>query len=532
MTDLDLLVPEVKIGYAGISRPKRTFLGRKKGVKLKYRWKTKPYHHQVAAVKKLLSTGWGGALLMSPRTGKTKTTIDYGSILHAAGKVNRILIFAPVSVMGVWEREIAAHCPFPSRVTIWDKEGRKEQPLPRFGDDVLDWVIINYDALSTPGKIVRYDDYGNAVRSTKRGGRYDIYKHLERWQPQLIVLDESHRIKSPSAKKSRMLHKLGKVADYRVILTGTVVTKKKRIFDVYSQWKFLNPTRFSANGKPLTFAEFKEYFGVWIKRDGWQQWLKNKHEDVLHQLIHQDSFAIDRGECFDLPERTNQIIPITLYESAPYYDQMAEEMVARIHTGEITEASIKLVQTLRLRQITSGIAKTEPSEEYPEGRLVRVGHEKLEAMREILSDLFEADEKVVVGAHFVGDILAIQKMCQELKVKCFVLRGGVKRRQRDADIEAFRKMDGPACFVAQPQAASLGIDLSTASICVWFSMTPSYVDFTQFEDRIALSDRPTTFMYLIAQGTVDEVLYETLQQDGDVAKAIMKSPERLLRERE
>lgn len=526
----DILVPEVKTGYAGIARPKRDIFGRKKGTRVKYRWKTRPYHHQVAGVKKLLSTGWGGALLMSPRTGKTKTLIDYASILHQLGRVNRVLIFCPVSVIGVWEREIETHCPFPTRVTVWDKQGRKEQSLPRMGDDVLDFVILNYDALSTPGKVIRQDEHGAKIRSRRNGGRYTIYRALERWQPQLITLDESHRIKSPQAKKSTMLHKLGPIADYRVIMTGTVVTKKKRIFDVYSQWKFLNPQRFTAGGKPVTFGEFKNLFGVWVNRNGWQQWIRNKNEDDLHSLMHQDAFAISREECFDLPKRTDQIIPVYLDESGPAYDQMAEEMVAKIHTGEITEASIRLVQTLRLRQITSGIAKTEPSDEYPEGRLVRLGHEKLNAMRELLTDLFEAEEKVVVGAHFVGDISAIQQMCQEMKVPVFVLRGGVPRRQRDADIEAFRKMSGPACFVAQPQAASLGIDLSTASICIWFSLTPSYVDFTQFEDRIALSDRPTTFMYLIAADTVDELMYDTLQQDGDVARAIMKSPERLLRE--
>jgi hypothetical protein len=49
-----------------------------------------------------------------------------------------------------------------------------------------------------------------------------------KWQPQLIVLDESHRIKNWMAKKTKMIVKLGTVADYRVIATGTSVTKKKR----------------------------------------------------------------------------------------------------------------------------------------------------------------------------------------------------------------------------------------------------------------------------------------------------------------
>jgi SNF2 family DNA or RNA helicase len=493
---------------------------------LKYKWKTRPYHHQVAAVKKLLSTGFGGALLMAPRTGKTKTFIDYASCLHLAGKADRVLIFCPLSVIGVWEREIAAHCPFPSRVTVWDKTARKKGvTLPKVGTGKFDWVIINYDALSTPGAVIREDDYGNKIRSRRRGGKWDILKAFERWQPHIIALDESHRIKSPTAVKSRMIHRLGPIADYRVIMTGTVVTKKKRIFDIWSQWRFLYPLRFK-----MTFSDFKSTYGIWRDMGGWSKWIRNQNEGDLHAIIHQDAFAIQREDCFDLPERTNQVIPIELDESASSYDQMAKEMVAKIQTGEITIASISLVQTLRLRQITSGLAKTEPTPDYPEGRLARVGREKYDVMTDLLSDLFEADEKVVVGALFIGDILAVQEICKKLKVDCFVVRGGVKRRDRDAAIENFRKHQGPACFVAQPAAASEGIDLSTASICIWYSLTPSYVQYQQFEDRIALSKVGTTYMYLLAKDTVDELLYETLQEDGDVAKAIMTAPERLLRE--
>jgi SNF2 family DNA or RNA helicase len=491
----------------------------------KYKFKTTPYRYQVMAIKKLLSTGFGGALLMAPRTGKTKTLIDYAGALYSAGKIKRVLIFCPLGVIGVWEAQIAQHCPHAYRIVTWDKESRKQgAELPKYSaKDTLDFVIINYDALSTPGAVIKSDEYGNKLRSKRRGGRFDIFKALARWQPNLIALDESHRIKSSSAVKSRMLHKLGKVAEYRVIMTGTVVTKKKRIFDVYSQWKFLNPSRFN-----MTFTTFKETYGQWTTRNGFPQWLRNINEDDLHAQIHQDAFAISREECYDLPPRREQIIPVKLHESAPYYEQMAKEMVARIQTGEITVASIALVQTLRLRQITSGIAKTEPTEQYPEGRLVRVGYEKLEVMKDLLSDLFEADEKVVVGAQFVGDIAAIARMCEELKVPAYVVRGGVKRRDRDESIRLFRERPGPSCFIAQPQAAAEGIDLSSASICIWFSMTPSYVSFTQFEDRIALSKRSTIFMYLIAHGTVDELLYETLQGDGEVAQAIMASPERLL----
>jgi hypothetical protein len=105
----------------------------------------------------------------------------------------------------------------------------------------------------------------------------------------------------------------------------------------------------------------------------------------------------------------------------------------------------------------------------------------------------------------------------------------MKRADTDAAIRDFRNLDECAVFVVQPAAGSLGIDLSTASRMIWYSLTASWVDYTQCCDRIALSRNSTTFTYLLAEGTVDEVLYNSLQEDGEVGRAILKHPENLLR---
>ena len=536
----EMFLPEMKDSkYLGLT-PKRNWLGRRKGQPLKYKWKTKPFHHQVAAIKTLLNNGYGGALLMEPRTGKTKVAIDWISILHLAGRVNRVLIFCPVSVMGVWEEQLAMHCPIDYNLVVWDKKGRKKQDLPPYGRDRLDIVVLNYDAMSTAGGImydkngkVRTDKEGNIRRSRSRGGKYTMRKKLKAWQPQCIILDESHRIKSPAAAKSRSMHMLGPLADYRLLMTGTAVTKKKRVYDIYSQWQFLYPMRFRIGREPMNFAEFKSMFCVIIQRNGYPQWVTNKNTKLLRKLIHQDAFAITREECYDLPPRLDpEIIKVPLEESASTYDQMAEDMVAKIHTGEITEASIKLVQGLRLQQITSGIARTESTPEYPKGRLVRIGREKLRILEDRLVDFFEADEKVVIAAQFIADIYAIEKLCKKLRAKTYILKGGVKRHERDERRRSFQAYDGPAAFIMQPSAGSLGIDLSSSGTFIWYSLTRSYVDYTQAEDRIALNPRGTRFIYLIGEGTYDEVLYQSLQEDGEVAREVMRRPESLLRSEE
>jgi SNF2 family DNA or RNA helicase len=532
--DEDVVVPKVRrVGPHHFEQ--KNLRGKPVGQRLKYKWKKRPYVHQVKAVRKLLSTGFGGALLMEPRTGKTKVAIDYASIMHLAGKVSRVLVICPTGVMGIWEEQLADNCPVNYTVTMWDKKGRKNEDLPRYGKDRLDFVIMNYDALATPPAYKRNRDgtlwrdaRGKPKRMKKSGGRFEMKKQLKRWQPDMMILDESHRIKSPSAKKTFAIIAVGKDVKYKVIMTGTVVTKKKRMFDVYAQWKFLNPDRFGG----WTFSDFKNYYGRYkpIPGQSWSKFLGTQNEDHLHRLIHADSFSIRRDECYDLPKRTPQIIHVELEESAEMYDAMAEDMVARIHTGEITEATIPLVQSMRLRQITSGLAKTSPSKEYPEGRLVVIGSEKLRVFSDRVEDLMEADEKIVVGAHWRGDLARIEALAKKKKYPIFVVKGGVKRHDRDYARKEFTRISGGAIFLGQPSAASEGIDLSAASIMLWYSLTNSWVHWSQFEDRIALSERPTFYEYLLCPG-VDELQYETLLGDDDIGKKMITSPERLLRER-
>src|ERR1700744_3657299 len=126
LTETEFAIPQVR-RYNGVAIIKRDCLGRKRGERVKYKWKTRPYKHQVEAILKLLDTGFGGALLMEPRTGKTKTLIDYASIMFQAGKIGRMIVFCPVSVLGVWEDQFEAHCPVPYRITVWDRKTRSRQ---------------------------------------------------------------------------------------------------------------------------------------------------------------------------------------------------------------------------------------------------------------------------------------------------------------------------------------------------------------------------------------------------------------------
>lgn len=501
---------------------------------MRYQWKTKPYKHQRDAVVWALQQfkrGRHAALLMEPRTGKSKTTIDTLGCLHLKYRLRKVFIIAPNRVLGTWIHEIHTHCPFNVEIVVWDKEARRRpipQPSPAYDFQA---VLVNYDAFGTPGRKLP------SGRRSKASGRFKTRAHVQKWVgegPAACVLDESHKIKSPSGKTSMMIVSMRRLFRWRFILTGTPVTKAKRVHDIYMQWSWMD--QLPSWGQ--TVAEFKQHTGRWIDSNGFPQWVGPRQRGMrdVSRLLAKDAVIVRREDCFDLPPREDRVISVKLSAvTARHYDEMAEEMVTQLESGAVAEASIPLVVTLRLLQITSGfVGIQERRIVRGKRKLVSVPHrlawEKLEALRELMIDeVLERDQKVVVAARFVPDLDAIHKLCRDMKLPVWEIRGGLTRQETDNAIREFRTHESAGAMVIQPAAASLGIDLSTAAHMVWYSLTPSWVDFTQANDRIALSRRSTTFTYLLAEGTADELVYDTLRMDGEVSKAILQSPRRLLR---
>jgi SNF2 family DNA or RNA helicase len=502
---------------------------------VKYKPKTKPYAHQVAGMRKAFSQfkrGLGVAFLMEPRTGKTKTTIDTLAALYKMKGLRKVLVIAPNRVLDTWVEQFHIHCPYNVQTIVWDKDARK-QPLPTsVGPYAMQVLIVNYEAFGQPG------------RKTPRGARSRAngrFKHRQlilKWlagDEAACVVDEGHKLKAPQGKASTMIVSMRPMFRYRFLLTGTPLTKAKRAHDLYMQWQWVNPDRFNSWGS--TVEDFKNHTGRWIGANGFPQWTAARPEGMedLRAGLHTDGIVVLRSECLDLPPRNpDRIIKVKLGPSAQAYQDMATTMVAELESGAIAEASIPLVVTLRLSQITSGFVGIQETRTINgKAKLVsvphRVGFEKLNALEELLKEeVIERDDKVVIAARFKPDLNAIQMLCEALGIPTWSVRGGMTREATTDALRAFREHDEAGAIIVQPQAASLGIDLSTASHIVWFSLIPAWTDYTQTNDRIALSPVATTHTYLLAEGSVDEVMYQVLLEDGNVAKYIMSKPDMLL----
>lgn len=467
-----------------------------------YKAKTRPYSHQRMAIKKLLSNGYGGALLMEPRTGKTKTCIDWAGILRSlpSRDLDVVVVFAPAPVLPVWEQELKVHCGVPYDVILWDAKARSEKVVPAPRDKLL-WVLVNYEALSAGGRTTKS---GNESTKAGRGWVKCTIKKLCEKHPVALVLDESHRIKSCSSKAARALFTLGSKADYRVIMSGTPITKHNRPDDIYSQWKFLNPRRFL--DVPTKTDFMRRYSNAIPTGYGYTQFEGVRNEDELRERMMEDSYTVTRDECYDLPERTYESIPVTLSpKSREAYDAIESSGV-----WEDTTATHVLSRLTELTKITGGHTGEDWSP---------LGSEKLDVLRGIIWDHLDEGTPLVVAARYRAEIVWIQELCRSLGVPFMTVQGG---SDTAAELERWRSADGCRVMILQPQSGSLGIDLREADHLVWYSLVYQWTNYSQTCDRIALCDRPTTITHLLAQDTVDCDIARILQEDGDVVETLMR----------
>ena len=193
---------------------------------MNYKFKTKPYKHQLTALEK----SWNKetyAYFMEMGTGKTKVLIDNMSMLYDKGKIDGALIVAPKGVVKTWyEHELPTHLPnhIENVTVLWQSNINKTQQekletLFETGTD-LHILIMNVEALSTE-------------KGVKFATKF-LISHKT-----LMAIDESTTIKTPTAKRTKNIISLGRMAKYRRIMTGSPVTKNP--LDLYTQCEFLDP---------------------------------------------------------------------------------------------------------------------------------------------------------------------------------------------------------------------------------------------------------------------------------------------------
>lgn len=451
--------------------------------------KTKPYEHQDTAFQ-IAQTLDQSALLMEQGTGKTLSAIATAGYRYSRGQIKRLLIVAPLSVSYVWESEFEKHADFDySLVNLASvKNKKKDKKLEELGSG-LQVVVINYESSW------RYID------------------QLVKWNPEMIIADESQKIKNGRAKQSKGLFKLGDMVKYKMILTGTPITQGP--LDTWSQYRFLNPDIFGRR-----YLSFRDRYAIMESLRGRPEirlvtGYKNLEE--LADKAHSIAFRVTKAEALDLPPTIDQTILVQLSsETQKIYKMMEKDFMVTFSDTKVATAPIILTQLLRLQQITGGFLHTEDK------TIEKFDSSKLEAIKELLSDL-PSDKKVVIFARFSPEVEALKKISQSLGKGTLTLEGST--RNRGEVIRAFQDNPDVKVIVIQVQTGGLGITLTSANIAIFYSTTFSFADYEQAKARLHRigQHHPVTYIHLIAEGTVDEDILGILRSKGDMASLIVDS---------
>ncbi len=428
----------------------------------------------------------GAMLALRMGEGKSACAIA----LVADWRCESTLIVCPKSVVPVWPSEFEKHSAAGHRVLALTAGSvkRKREIAEEFREScrrskVPAVIVINYESARTK----EFADWALTPEN--------------RWE--CVILDESHRIKTPDAAVSKFAHELSHNADRRLCLTGTPMGSP---LDLFSQFRFLDRGLLgtSYHAFRYRYADFDKQFPSKVLR--WHR------QDELQQRFRMLAFRVD-GDVLSLPAANHHRLSCALSsEATKAYEQLENNLRAEVGRGEVT-ASNGLVKLLRLQQLTSGFAVSDD-----DGPIVEVDQSKRAALTDLIDGLDPA-EKVVVFCRFLRDLDTVREVAEALGRMPAELSG------RRNDLDGHRYPESATVLGVQIQSGGVGIDLTAARYCCYYSLGFSLLDYEQSLARVHRpgQTRPVHYYHLVASDTVDEAVYGALRNKRDVVSTVLEA---------
>ena len=459
-------------------------------------FKTEPYQHQRKAFY-LSRDKKAFALLMEQGTGKTKVALDNAAYLYAQGKITALVIIAPNGVHRNWlSREIPAHLPdWCKHKSEYYYSGMNERHKKEFAN-----VMAAQDCL----RIFAFN-----VEAFVSKVACNFMENILLSNDCMLVVDESSRIKTPGAKRTKTIHNFGKQAKYKRIMTGTPVTKGPE--DIYSQFRFLDSNILGYD----SFYSFKSRYCIMGGFEN-RQIVNYQNTNELTQNIEGHSFRVLKKDCLDLPEKIYQRQTVELSKKQrKIYDQLSEDFVVELE-GEHLSAPETITRILRLQQIVCGWFPTEGGETVA----IEEKNPRLSALLDALSDI---ECKVIIWARFKRDIKAIGAALGDKAVSYY---GEVSNDDRATAVDRFQNDPKIRYFIGQPQSGGIGLTLTAAECAIYYSNSFDLETRLQSEDRCHRIGTKNNVTYIDFESpkTIDTKIINALRSKKSLADTITKDP--------
>ena len=301
-----------------------------------------------------------------------------------------------------------------------------------------------------------------------------------KWPYNVLVLDESQKVKDPSTNRFKALKKVRHLFDRVILLSATPASESR--LGLWSQY-------FLADGGQRLGKTFTSYKEAFFESDymGWSTTIRRGAEEKINARIADITIAMKADDYLDLPERIDIVNPISL-PNMPQYEQMERDYLLPLKNGAVTAVNAAVLFG-KLCQLSSGCI-------YDEDRVTHTLHTaKMDALTELVDSANGNPVLVFYAYQHERERLLTIKGAEPLDVKKW--NAGLQR-----------------VAIAHPKSAGAGLNLQHGgSVMVWFSLPASGDLYTQACGRLHRQGQKETVIihHLIATGTIDEEIMALLQ---------------------
>jgi SNF2 family DNA or RNA helicase len=400
-------------------------------------------------------------------TGKTSAAAWAADYLMTLGKVQRVLVVCPVSIMETAWRADLFRTVMHRSVAIAQGTRTQRQAVIAKG---YEFVIINFDGVKV-------------VEKELAAGGFD-----------LIIVDEANAIKSVQTGRWKAIAGLVK-ADTRLwLMTGTPASQSP--VDAYGLAKLVNP-----NAVPKFFGAFRDQVMIKLTQYKWVPRVGST--DIVHRVL-QPAIRFTKEECLDLPDMLYESRDVQMTaQQEKYYTMIKKEMMA-IAAGEEVTATNAAAQLNKLLQIAQGAVYTDNRDTIEfdiDGRY--------DALTEVIDSTVH---KVLVFVPFRHVLHVLHDKLIKDGYTVDAIHGDVAPIKRGDIIKQFQTEADPRVLLLVPQATAHGITLTRADQVVWWGPVPSTEIYLQANSRAHRAGQTNKVTVTHLQGSgVERRMYAMLQ---------------------
>ena len=492
------------------------------------------FPHQRAGVK-FLATAKRALLADEPGLGKTAQAIRALKEIEERGEeAFPALIVCPNTLKKNWAREFARW--YPDK-TVQIIKGTATQRKKQF-DSNADVYVINWESLRSHSRLAPYGSVALA-RCPDCGGHSDkvtlakceVHKReLNEIDFKAVIADEIHRSKDPKSKQTRALWAATGDAKIRFALTGTPIAKD--VVDLWSILHWISPEDWPSKTKwidRMVDTMMNAFGGMMVIG------VKPHMEDEFYKTINPHMRRMLKARVLPwLPPVMNERRDIEMStKQKKAYEQMRDNMIAEIETGDAIVAPSVLTQMIRLLQLSSSYADV--SVDPLDGSTVVTLAEpscKVDALMDDIKSGDFGDDSVAVCAVSRQLIELVSAALTKAKIPHGLITGAQSEDERQKAIDDFQS--GKTKWVLfTAQAGGVGVTLTAARRLIMLQRPWSLVDHKQALDRVhrigsEIHDSIVITDY-VTEGTVEERVLQVLETKADNFEQIVRDKDQLLK---